>query len=66
MPKVVIVPNTPLMESDGSFGHHVAERGQHRAESDGSFGRHTSSPPIPMAKNADSASAEFVLGGGFA
>ncbi|TFV70484.1 hypothetical protein E4K64_30325 [Bradyrhizobium frederickii] len=23
MPKVV-VPNTPLMESDGSFGHHVA------------------------------------------
>lgn len=53
MPKVVIVPNTPLMESDGSFGHHVAERGQHRAESDGSFGHHTSSPPVPMSSTVN-------------
>ena len=49
----VVVPNTPLTESDGSFGRHVAERGQHRAESDGSFGHHTSSLPIPMSSTVN-------------
>lgn len=52
MPKVVI-PATPLVESDGSFGHHVDSRGQHRMESDGSFGHQKSSPPIPMSSTVN-------------
>ncbi|GMO36582.1 hypothetical protein BwSF12_47220 [Bradyrhizobium ottawaense] len=51
MPKVV-VPNTPLMESDGSFGHHV-ETPRIRASSEGSFGRHVEAAPIPMSSTVN-------------
>ncbi|MBR0735763.1 hypothetical protein JQ581_02390 [Bradyrhizobium liaoningense] len=53
MSKVVIVPNTPLAESNGSFGHHVDTGGQHRMESDGSFGHHKSETPAPMSSSVN-------------
>ncbi|MEY9191877.1 hypothetical protein [Bradyrhizobium ottawaense] len=49
----VVIPAVPLVESDGSFGHHVDTRGQHRMDSDGSFGHHTSSLPIPMSSTVN-------------
>ncbi|MCJ9731290.1 hypothetical protein [Bradyrhizobium sp. PRIMUS42] len=47
------IPAVPLVESNGTFGHHVDTRGQHRMSSDGSFGHHVSPEPIPMSSTVN-------------
>ena len=41
--KTVRLPGAPLVESDGSFGHHK-DTPRVLAESDGSFGHHKDTP----------------------